>query len=280
MATINNSNHSRPSSNHHTQAARRSKTRPPPVAERAAASAPLVSPVPAATPTGATAVPAPAAASAPSAASTSVQAPAPAPAASPAASSVSAPPQVTLPGVPPDFVPVNPADLHGYRPLASEIAAVPGAVQELQGFSDYTTLFGSTAPDPGELIELLNVAMQWTVLLSQTLAWTAYVRSQYGTAWKDALVRLDLLKGPFQFATAANAQLLISYNALGRLLGAQKIVAKRAASSRARNEKSAATGTATAPATPTGATPGATAATTGATATPAAPTARPVPVTG
>lgn len=155
-------------------------------------------------------------------------------------SSISAPPQVTIPPVPSGFVPVTGADLRGYHPLASQVAAVPDAVLELQSFGNYTALFGITAPPVDQLAQRLGVASQWTALLSQSSAWYKYVKSEEGMAWKDALELLDKLKVPFQLATAASPALLSQYPATARLLAASKVVGKRAASSRAKNKKKAA----------------------------------------
>lgn len=247
----------------------RTKARKPPVAERmmvtgavvptgtrATASTPAVAPAPAPTPAVA---PAPAAtsktktkktktpsASAPASAATAAPAAAPA-ASSPGGSSgggntadaVDAPPAVALPTVPSNFVPANPADLRGYRPMASEIAAVPDAVTELQGFTGYTALFGITAPPVDQLTQRLGVAAQWTSVLSQTTGWYKYVKSQEGMAWKDALVMVEQMKVPFQLASTANPALLSQYPGLARLLGASTVVAKRAVATKKRNQAAA-----------------------------------------
>ena len=215
----------------------RTPARQPPVVDRMTGGSPVTVPntAPAATPPPASAAPAapaapastaPAAGSGSSAGSSSVSAGAP----------VAAPPPVTLPSVPIGFVPVNPADLRGFRVLASQVAAVPDALAELQDFSNYTSLFGITAPDAVQLTERVTVAYEWTVQTSQTAAWYRYSQSQQGTAWKDALILLEALKPPFDLAATANPGLLSQYPAIARLLGAKTIVAKRAASSRARNK--------------------------------------------
>jgi hypothetical protein len=264
MATHNNppNNSRRTSSNPSTAAAKRAKAHKPPVAERVTVSAPVAPPP----------EPAPAPAPAPS--------PAPAPAASGTAGStpvvlpVSPPPQVTIPPVPGGFVPVSGADLRGFHPLASQIAAVPDSITELQTFTNYGALFGITAPDVGQLTQRLNVASQWTALLSQTSAWYKYVKSQEGMAWKDALELVFQLQTPFELASQANPALLSQYPAVARLLGARKAVGKRAAAARAKNKANAATNAADTAATP------APNAGSGAPATPAAPPTRIVTVQG
>lgn len=221
----------------------RTKTRKPPVAERITVSAALA--VPSAT------VPAPAAAppASPPATSTSGASAPAAPGGSAstgaaAGAAISAPPQVTIPAVPGGFVPVNAADLKGFRPMASQVAAVPDAIAELGGFANYPAVFGITAPDVAQVTQRLSVAYQWTMLLSQTAAWYKYAKSQQGMAWKDALPLVDSLKAPFDLAETANPAMLSQYPALARLLDAKSVVAKRAASTRAKG-KTAPTATAT-----------------------------------
>ena len=262
MATTNNSNssNSHPATTTTTTAKVRTKARKPSVAERVTASAPLVvPPTPTPTPPRCDAY-ARDGAGAPGAAGTrrgfwpgvaSVAArrrgqlrrrrrpPAPMPRSTHRHRS-------TIPAVPAGFVPVNAADLLGFRVMASQVAAVPDAIAELQGFTNYTAVFGITAPDVGQLTQRVSVAYQWTLLLSQTVAWYKYAKSQQGMAWKDALELLDTLKPPFNLASTANPALLSQYPATARLLGAKTVVAKRAAASRAKKKAAAAQAAATA----------------------------------
>jgi hypothetical protein len=169
---------------------------------------------------------------------------------------------------PAGFVPVKLIDLKGYRPMQSELAAVPDAVAELQTFPNWSTVFGITAPPSGQLAQRLQVAAQWTSLLAQTDEWSSYVKSMEGMAWKDALQVLGSLKVPFQLASAASPAMLGEYPALARLLGAQKVAAKRAVSTR-KKKAAAKAATAAASATAAAAAVTAPAATEGAPAAPA-----------
>jgi hypothetical protein len=163
---------------------------------------------------------------------------------------MNAPPTVTVPVPPAGFVPVRAVDLMGYRPMQSELASVPDAVYELQAFPNWTPIFGITAPSAAQLAQRLQVAAEWTALLAQSNAWVSYVKSQEGMAWKDALEVINSLKAPFQLASSANPSMLNQYPALNRLLGAQKVVAKRAVSSRKRNAAAVAAAAMTARAIP------------------------------
>ena len=181
---------------------------------------------------------------------------------------IGAPPDVTVPSVPDGFVAINSADLKGYSPMQSEIAVVSDAVLELQGFANYALVFGMTAPDQGLLVKLLQIAAEWTAMLTASTDWLTYVKSGSGIAWKDALVQMEALKAPFQLAVNRTPTLMSQYPSLNRLLGAQTVVAKRAASSRAKNAKADAATKAAATTSAATATPAVTAS-----ATPAAPTA-------
>ena len=177
---------------------------------------------------------------------------APATAAAPRATSwrdvpaMAGPPDVVLPSPPAGYVPVTGADLRGYRPLQSELATVGDAVAEIQSVPSWTDIFGITAPPPGEIAPRLQVASDWTALLAASNAWTAYVKSQEGMAWKDALLSMESLKAPFQLASTASPALLKQYPALARLLGAKTVVAKRGATTRATAAKTTAANNASA----------------------------------
>ena len=176
---------------------------------------------------------------------------------------MSSPPDVTIPVPPAGFVPVPAIDLRGYRPLQSELATVSDAILELKAIPNWSQIFGITADDP---TDRLQVASDWTGIMSQTDDWYSYVKSQEGMAWKDALEVMSTLKTPYQYAATANPALLRQYPALSRLLGAQTVVAKRAASTRKKNAAAAAAAPAA----------GAAAAGTGTAATGAAAAAAPV----
>jgi len=150
---------------------------------------------------------------------------------------MNAPPSVTVPAAPVGFVPVSAIDLRGYRPMQSELASVPDSVAELNNFPNWSLVFGMTAPPAAQIAQRLQVAAQWTALLAQSNDWMTYVKSQEGMAWKDALESIEALKLPFQLATTANPSMLGQYPSLARLLGAQKVVAKRAVSTKAKKTK-------------------------------------------
>jgi hypothetical protein len=152
---------------------------------------------------------------------------------------VNRPPQVAIPPVPEGFVPIDPLDVRGWYPMQSELAAVPDAIADLDGFVDYTALFGITAPPAALVSARLSAAAGWTTLYASTIAWCEYVRSQQGVAWREALELVDELKAPFRLAAARNPALLAEHVGLVRILEAKRLAAKRGVSTRARNAKAA-----------------------------------------
>ena len=162
------------------------------------------------------------------------------PAPAPGPGIVKPPPTVTIPSPPAGFVPANPKDYRGFRPKSSEIAAVPDSVVELQNFTNYNVVFGSTAPAVGDLAQGLDASLLWTSLLADSSDWMAYVKSQEGMAWMVTLTLVDKLKAPFALASANDPTLAARYPALARLLGAAKVIAKRGAATKARTKAAAA----------------------------------------
>jgi hypothetical protein len=148
-------------------------------------------------------------------------------------------PTVSIPVPPSGFVPVPGIDLRGYRPMQAELASVPDAVLELGQVPNWGLIFGITAPAATSVAQRLQVAAQWTSLRAQSDAWSSYVNSQEGMAWKDALEVVNSLKPAFALATAASPAMLSQYPALTRLLGAQAVVAKRGAATKKRNAAAA-----------------------------------------
>jgi hypothetical protein len=241
-----------------TAAPKKTPARKPAVIDRIAINALAIpaapaSPAPTAAPSPA-AAPAPAASPAqPPVATAAPAAPAADPSPTPSASSddgggadfpVAMPPDVTVPSVPAGFVPVNPLDLRGWRPMQSELASLPDAVMELNGFANYAEVFGITAPPASQVSTRLTVAAAWTTLYASTTAWYNYVKSLEGMAWKDALELFDKLKVPFQLAAASNPAMLNQYPAIARMTEAKGLAAKRGTSTKAKDKKAAAKATA------------------------------------
>jgi hypothetical protein len=107
---------------------------------------------------------------------------------------VKPPPAVKLPQPPSGYIPPSAADYRGFRPKRAELAVVPDAVLELQGFSNYGAVFGMTAPPADHVASALDGASMWSTLLAGSTAWMDYVKAGEGMAWKDTLTLTEKLK--------------------------------------------------------------------------------------
>jgi len=145
--------------------------------------------------------------------------------------------ELDLPEIDPGFTPLPSSDLRGHRPMMSEMAAAKEAVLELDGATDWESVFGITAPDAATLAEQLQMAVRWSTQRMALMKLVAFVKSEEGKCWKDALTLVEALKVPFELAAAADPARMQRFSALARLLRAQKLVGKRAAAQRARNLK-------------------------------------------
>jgi hypothetical protein len=134
----------------------------------------------------------------------------------------------TVPTPPQGFVQPNRSDFRGVRPKKMELAAVPDAVLELQGFADYGAVLGQTAPPLDQVVAALTLAYQWTRVSGPTTAWAAYVRAMDEVTWKSAFALVDALKPSFALASQRDPTLAARYPALARFLSAAKVIAQKA----------------------------------------------------
>ena len=86
--------------------------------------------------------------------------------------------------------------------------------------------------------------MAWRPLRQPAEAWDAYVKSQYGMAWKNALTLLDQVKPLFLMAVAKDSRLASKYQGLAEMFDAPKEVAKLANATKKKNAKTRAAATA------------------------------------
>lgn len=160
-----------------------------------------------------------------------------------AAVSQQAPPADAFTLIPPlGFVQPNDALYRGLLPWLIETAAVPGALQDLSNFADYTSTFGPTAPGLSVLVGALTLADQWTRARKVSAAWDGYAKGQEGLAWLTLRPLLEKLRAIYEIAAAHDPTLRTRLANLNALLSARFAVAKRAASTRALNSQAKAAG--------------------------------------
>jgi len=181
---------------------------------------------------------------APSQATTTENAPTPAASAAPqtatATSSVllvAPPPETSIPSVPADFVPVSGADYRGFAPKSGELAVMPEAVKELQGFADFTGVFGKTAPPYAAVVQTFDIANQWSAVRTRLNAFDVYCATQENLAWKDVHAFMDRMKPAFELAVRSDGSVATSLPSLSRLFSVQKVIAQKGVTTRKENKK-------------------------------------------
>jgi len=147
---------------------------------------------------------------------------------------VNPPPDEDIPSPPAGFVAPSPHDFLGHRPTSREIAAATTVIGNLASDSDYVATFGTTVPSAAAIASALQLGIEWLGMRDSTEAWDAYVKAQYGMAWKNALMLLDQLKPVFLGAIERNATLASKYQGLTEMFDAAKVVATRSKNAKAK----------------------------------------------
>jgi hypothetical protein len=150
----------------------------------------------------------------------------------PSTPAVGAPPVVTIPSPPAGFVTPAGRTYVGFLPSSRELAAAATAVTDLGSFDDYVALFGSAAPPAAAVANAIAIGLQWRAMRTPAEAWDAYVRAQYGAAWKEARTQLDELKPLFLHALAKDPSLASKYQGLTEMFDAPKVSASKAAATK------------------------------------------------
>jgi hypothetical protein len=147
------------------------------------------------------------------------------------------PPDLTLPVVPTGFVPVDAKDYAGVHPRAAQAAAMPNAITELEKSTSYEATFGATVPPADKLAGDMTTAAAWTAQREALENYLVYVKSCEAVTWKLVLAELDQLNAGFKAAVANNSGVAAQFPATARLLDVPKVLAQRAAATRARKAK-------------------------------------------
>ena len=162
----------------------------------------------------------------------------------PAPSTSIAPPpaDANIPVVPTTAVPTNGSDFKGVAPKVSEQAALPAALQDLLRFASYPQVLGGAAPPIAQVIALLTLGVQWTGMRNSTAAWDTYCRTQEGFVWAQLRALMLRLKPAWDLAVKADASLASQFPGIASLLGAKKVIAQKALSTKQANKKAIAEG--------------------------------------
>jgi hypothetical protein len=152
------------------------------------------------------------------------------------------PANALIPQPPKDFVPDAETSYRGLSPSSSELIALPRAVSNLQGFSDYAQIIGATAPPYEEVLQFFEVVSQWSAMRTASSAWDAYCREQEGMGWATMRALMDRLRPAFLLAARTNPSVLKKYSGLAMFLGARAASASKAVATRKANKERKAKG--------------------------------------
>jgi len=152
-----------------------------------------------------------------------------------------APPSIAFPEVPDTFDPtmMTMAGLRGHFPNKLELAAMPGALNDLGRFTDYGTVIGNAAASVATLTSSIQVALRWRELRDATATWDEYVKVEDALAWKTAMGQLTEVRPIFLFAVSKNPSLATQYPWLAQLFDAAKVITKQASTTKAKKAKAA-----------------------------------------
>ncbi len=159
------------------------------------------------------------------------------------------PPTTPIPAPPPGYTAPPPRAFSGSYPDAHELLAAPGAIQDLQSFQSYTQQMGASAPDQDAVANAIQLGVLWSAQRIPAETWNAYVRAQYGAAWKAAFTLLEELKPLFLSAVSKTPSLALEYPGLAAMFVAPRTAAAKSLATKKKNAKTKAS--AAGPATPT-----------------------------
>ncbi len=155
------------------------------------------------------------------------------------------PPDVVVPSPPPNYFAAERRQYLGYLPTKSESHAADWAVNDLERFKDYWTALGSSAPIPADVAKAIRAAQAWRTMRDATATWEAYVREQYGQAWRVALTYIARLRPLYRIAMASGRVRATEYPNLTALVELPKLVARQSAETKKLARAGAAQGAAT-----------------------------------
>jgi len=152
------------------------------------------------------------------------------------------PANALIPAPPTGFVPSSDSIFIGVLPRLVELGALPGAVEDLRSFLDYTSVLGTTAPSIAEAIAAFDLGEQWSSMRKASSAWDAYAEMQEGIAWSTIRPIMNKLRAAFELAVGHDPSLATKYANLNTLLTAKRSIAKKGAATKALNKLAVAKG--------------------------------------
>ena len=127
-------------------------------------------------------------------------------------------------------------------PKATELAALPGAVDDLRRFTAFASVFALTGLPYAQVLQAFDVGNQWSTMRKVTVAWEGYCLTQEGISSITIRKMLDSIRPVWDLAVARDSSLAVTYPSLASLLGAQKAIAQKGAATKRLNKAAVAKG--------------------------------------
>ncbi|MGO9708926.1 MAG: hypothetical protein ACLQBL_08690 [Polyangiaceae bacterium] len=152
------------------------------------------------------------------------------------------PASANIPAPPTGWVPRPGADYRGTQPKAGELTNIEGAISDLQRFTNFAQVLGSTVPPVDQIIHLFQAGSQWSAMRVATASWDVFAGAQEGLSWGAIRAVMAALRPSFDLAVQVNSGLATMYPSLASVLAAQQVIARKGASTRAANKADKAAG--------------------------------------
>ncbi|MGO8996874.1 MAG: hypothetical protein ACLQVI_26470, partial [Polyangiaceae bacterium] len=152
------------------------------------------------------------------------------------------PPSATIPSPPSGADAPGGQNYRAVVPRKLELAALPGAVTDLQRCTTYSQIFGTTGLPYTQVLQAFEISNEWSTMRNTTDAWDAYCQTQEGICWGVLRVIMDTLKPAFDVAIAGNPALAATLPNFATLFHAKNVIAQKAASTRRLNKAAVAKG--------------------------------------
>jgi hypothetical protein len=136
----------------------------------------------------------------------------------------------------------NASNYRSVIPKATELAALPAAVENLQRFSNFAQVFALSGLPYAQVLQAFSVGNQWSTMRKATAAWDAFSMMEEGLAWGTIRSLMERMAPLWAIAAAADPSLAATYPALAALFGAKKAIAQKAVSTKKLNKAAVARG--------------------------------------
>ncbi|MGO9710558.1 MAG: hypothetical protein ACLQBL_16950 [Polyangiaceae bacterium] len=152
------------------------------------------------------------------------------------------PPSATIPSPPSGADAPGGQNYRGVVPRKIELAALPGAVSDLQRCTSFSQIFGATGLPYAQVLQAFEISNDWSTMRNATDAWDTYCQTQEGICWGVLRVIMDTLKPAFDVAIAGNPGLATTLPSFATLFNAKNVIAQKSASTRRLNKAAVAKG--------------------------------------